>query len=165
MFFDTVRQGQGVYFSHVFGHDEAVLLEHVIHDNRSPYPVFGVFKNGATFAGIIEEGATYAAKIDKAEARLDFTQSAEQVERHIRAFAPTPGAFFELAGERYRVLTAEIVAEEGEAGVTLDERLSIACGTGAIRPGLIQRAGRPTMELSAFLRGRPMAKGTRLTGD
>jgi hypothetical protein len=61
IYFDTVRQGQGNYFSHVFGHDEAIIPEHVVHDNRSPYPVFGVHKNGATFAGIIEEGAAYAA--------------------------------------------------------------------------------------------------------
>ena len=61
LYFDTVRHGQGIYFSNIFGRDEAVLPDTIIHDNRSPYPVFGVFKNGATFAGIIEEGAAYAA--------------------------------------------------------------------------------------------------------
>ncbi len=127
-----------------------------------------------------ELGVTYAAKIDKAEARLDFGQSAEQVERQVRAFAPVPGAFFELEGERYRVLAAEIIcrprldrgplaskmqppierpAVPGQAG---DDALTIACGQGAIRPTLIQRAGRPVMETAAFLRGRAIPAGTQL---
>ena len=109
-----------------------------------------------------EEGVTYAAKIDKAETRLDFSRSAEQVECQVRAFAPVPGAFFELEGERYRVLAAEVLADEGEAGVTLDDALTIGCGQGAIRPTQIQRAGRPVMETGALLRGKPIPPGTRL---
>jgi methionyl-tRNA formyltransferase len=111
------------------------------------------------------EGVTYAHKIDKAEARLDFTASAEQVERQVRAFAPTPGAFFELDGERYKVLAADIVVGSGEPGVTLDDALAIACGSGAIRPSLVQRAGKPVMETAALLRGWPVGAGTRLTGS
>jgi methionyl-tRNA formyltransferase len=110
-----------------------------------------------------EDGVTYASKIDKAESRLDFGQSAEQVERQVRAFAPAPGAFFELDGERYRVLAAEIVEGAGEPGVTLDDRLTIACGSGAIRPTHIQRAGKPAMDTAALLRGRVIPAGTRLT--
>ncbi len=109
-----------------------------------------------------EDGVTYAAKIDKAESRLDFTHSAEAVERHIRAFAPAPGAFFELEGERYRVLAAEVTEGSGAAGVTLDDQLTIACATGAIRPTLIQRAGRPAMDTASLLRGRAIPAGTRL---
>ena len=109
-----------------------------------------------------DEGVTYAAKIEKAEARLDFAQDAEQVERQVRAFAPAPGAFFELEGERYRVLAAEVLAREGAIGVTLDDTLTIGCGHGAIRPALIQRAGRPVMESAAFLRGHAIPAGTRL---
>jgi methionyl-tRNA formyltransferase len=109
-----------------------------------------------------EDGVTYAKKIDKAESRLDFAASAEQVERQVRAFAPAPGAFFELEGERYRVLAAEVAEGEGKPGVTLDDALSIACGSGAIRPTLIQRAGRPAMEPAALLRGRAIAAGTQL---
>jgi len=112
-----------------------------------------------------EAGVTYAGKIDKAEARLDFAEDARQVERRVRAFAPVPGAFFELDGERYKVLAADIVEllpGEGEAAVTLDDRLTIACGTGAIRPSLVQRAGRPAMDTGALLRGRPIPAGTRL---
>jgi methionyl-tRNA formyltransferase len=108
------------------------------------------------------DGVTYASKIDKAEARLDFSAPAEQVERQVRAFAPAPGAFFELDGERYRVLAADVTEAGGAAGVTLDDRLTIACGAGAIRPILIQRAGRPAMETEALLRGRPVPAGTRL---
>jgi methionyl-tRNA formyltransferase len=111
-----------------------------------------------------EEGVTYASKIDKAETRLAFTRSAEDVERQVRAFAPAPGAFFELEGERYRVLAAEVVMDlrGNAAGSTIDDSLTIVCGTGAIRPTLIQRAGRPVMEPAALLRGRPVPAGTRL---
>jgi methionyl-tRNA formyltransferase len=109
-----------------------------------------------------EEGVTYAKKIDKAETRLDFAQPAEQVERQVRAFAPTPGAWFELEGERFRVLAAEVREGEGEPAGTLDDRLTVACGEGAIRPTLIQRAGRPAMDTEALLRGRPIPAGTRL---
>jgi methionyl-tRNA formyltransferase len=110
-----------------------------------------------------EFGVTYAKKIDKAESRLDFTQAAEALERLVRAFAPAPGAWFELDGERYRVLKAEAVVGTGEAGVTLDDRLTIACGQAALRPLLIQRAGRPAMAVDDLLRGRAVSAGTRLT--
>ena len=109
-----------------------------------------------------ENHVTYASKIDKAESRLDFALSAQQVERQIRAFAPAPGAFFELEGERYRVLAAQVADGAGLAGTVLDDRLTIACGSGSIRPTLIQRAGRPVLETSAFLRGRAIAAGTIL---
>lgn len=109
-----------------------------------------------------DEGVTYAHKIDKAESRLDFARDAVDVERQVRAFAPAPGAFFELEGERYRVLAVEVVSGSGAPGVTLDDTLTIACGAGAIRPVLVQRAGRPAMETAALLRGRAIAAGTVL---
>jgi methionyl-tRNA formyltransferase len=108
------------------------------------------------------EGVTYAKKIDKAETRLDFSHAAEQVERQVRAFAPAPGAWFELDGERYKVLAAEVVAREGAPGTTLDDALTIACGHAALRPTLILRAGRPAMGAEELLRGRPIAAGVRL---
>jgi methionyl-tRNA formyltransferase len=108
------------------------------------------------------DGVTYAAKIDKAETRLDFTRPADEVERQVRAFAPSPGAWFELDGERFRVLAAEIVDAPGTPGDVLDERLTIACGARALRPTLVQRAGRPAMETAALLRGRAIPAGTRL---
>jgi methionyl-tRNA formyltransferase len=114
-----------------------------------------------------EEGVTYAAKIDKSEARLDFLTSAVQVERQIRAFNPMPGAFFELEGERYKILAAEAVhpsdSVAGAApGVTLDDNLTIACNPGAIRATRVQRAGKPAMDAAELLRGRPVPAGTRL---
>ena len=114
-----------------------------------------------------DDGVTYAAKIDKSEARLDFLTSAVQVERQVRAFNPMPGAFFELEGERYKILAAEVVhpAETiaGAApGVTLDDALTIACNPGAIRATRVQRAGKPAMDAGELLRGRAIAKGTRL---
>ena len=108
------------------------------------------------------DGVTYAKKIDKAESQLDFVQTAEQVERQVRAFAPSPGAWFEMEGERYRVLAADIAAAAGEPGTIFDDALTIACGSGAIQPTLIQRAGRPAMAVAAFLRGRAIAAGIRL---
>jgi len=80
----------------------------------------------------------------------------------VRAFAPAPGAFFELEGERYRVLGAEVVAAAGEPGVVIDEALTIGCGADALRPTLVQRAGRPAMDTAALLRGRAIPAGTRL---
>lgn len=109
-----------------------------------------------------EEGVTYASKIDKAETRVDFAASADQVERQIRAFNPAPGAWFEFESERYRVLTAEIATAGGTAGLVLDNQLTIACATGAIRPTLIQRAGKPAMPTADLLRGKPIPAGTIL---
>ncbi|MCW3798797.1 methionyl-tRNA formyltransferase [Sphingomonas sp. BN140010] len=107
-------------------------------------------------------GVTYAAKIDKAEARIDWMQSAVQVERQVRAFAPAPGAWFEVGGERVKLLAAEVVESSGEAGEVLDEALTIACGAGAVRAGVVQRAGRGPMTPSELLRGFPVPAGTML---
>jgi len=109
-----------------------------------------------------EDGVTYAAKIDKAEARLDFTRTADEVERQVRAFNPAPGAFFEVHGERLRVHSATVLAERGEAGAVIDDRMTIACGEGAIRPILVQRAGRGVMTSEELLRGFGIPRGTRL---
>lgn len=113
------------------------------------------------------DGVTYAAKIDKSEARLDFLTSAAQVERQVRAFNPMPGAFFELDGERYKILAAEVVHPADTVvgatpGVTLDDTLTIACNPGAIRATRVQRAGKPAMDAAELLRGRAIAEGTRL---
>ncbi|UYY59123.1 methionyl-tRNA formyltransferase [Sphingomonas sp. S2-65] len=109
-----------------------------------------------------EQGITHAPKIDKAEARLDFTQSAATVERQIRAFNPAPGGFFELNGERIRVHAALCVPGAGAPGTVLDAALTIACGDGAIRPTSVQRAGRGIMPAEELLRGFAIPPGTRL---
>jgi methionyl-tRNA formyltransferase len=111
-----------------------------------------------------EDGMTYAAKIDKSEARLDFMISATQAERQIRAFAPAPGAFFEINGERFRILSAEtLITPSALPGTVIDDRLTIACNPGAIRPTLIQRAGKSAMTPGDLLRGFAIPTGTRLT--
>ncbi|MDB5670232.1 MAG: methionyl-tRNA formyltransferase [Alphaproteobacteria bacterium] len=109
-----------------------------------------------------EEGITYAAKIDKAEARLDFALAAIEVERRIRAFNPIPGAYFEHQGERIKIHSAMISNRTGNAGSVLDEALTIACGEGAIIPTLVQRAGRGPMVPAELLRGFPIPTGTCL---
>jgi methionyl-tRNA formyltransferase len=109
-----------------------------------------------------EDGVTYASKIEKNEARLDFSQSAEQVERQVRAFNPAPGAFFEFGGERIKLLSAEVYADGGEPGTVLDVGLAIACGSGSIVPTLVQRAGRGAMTPAELLRGFPIPAGARL---
>lgn len=109
-----------------------------------------------------EDGVTYAAKIDKAEARLDFTRPATEVERQVRAFNPAPGAFFELDGERVRVHSAEVAEGSGVPGSVLDDALGIACGDGVIRPLLVQRAGRGVMTAEELLRGFAIPAGTQL---
>lgn len=106
--------------------------------------------------------ATHAAKIDKAEARIVWTDDAAVIERKIRALAPFPGAWFELDGERVKVLKAQLASETGPAGSTLDDALTIACGSGAIQPLLIQRAGKPKMDVDDFLRGSHVPAGTQL---
>jgi methionyl-tRNA formyltransferase len=103
------------------------------------------------------DGVTYAAKIEKAEARIDFSQSAEEVHNRIRGLSPFPGAWFELdlAGKpvRIKALRSVLVAGEGEAGALLDNELTIACGSGAIRLMQVQREGKGAMDAATFLHG------------
>lgn len=108
------------------------------------------------------EGVTYAEKIRKEEARIDFAREGAQVVRQIAAFAPVPGAFFEHGGERVKVLAAAFVDGAGAPGEVLDEALTIACGSGAIRPTTVQRAGRGVMSVGELLRGFAVPVGTRL---
>jgi methionyl-tRNA formyltransferase len=103
------------------------------------------------------EGVTYAAKIDKAEAHIDFTRSADDVHNHIRALSPFPGAWFEVGGERVKVLrtavdTAQLQMKPGHV-VRAADNLVIACGSGAVRLIELQRAGRKPMGAQDFLRG------------
>jgi methionyl-tRNA formyltransferase len=107
------------------------------------------------------EGATYASKLDKSEAQLDFTQDAHAVERQVRAFNP-PGAWFDFMGERIRLLSAEVVPGSGPPGMVSDDHLKIACGERAIKPLVVQRAGRTKMHPDELLRGFPIPKGAQL---
>ncbi|MEQ8193937.1 MAG: methionyl-tRNA formyltransferase, partial [Rhodospirillales bacterium] len=111
-----------------------------------------------------EAGATYAAKLGRAEGRLDWTKPAVELERMVRGFTPWPGTFFEIGGERIRVSKAGAIENNGgkAPGTILDDRLTVACGDGALRLERLQRSGRSAMDAAAFLRGFPLPPGTRL---
>lgn len=109
------------------------------------------------------EGVSYATKIDKAESRIDFTQSAIAVHNKIRGLSPFPGAWFEVAAdgkqERIKVLRSSLAEGAGPAGTILDDRLSVACGSGAVRLLELQRAGRKPMPAADLLRGFALVPG------
>ncbi|HET6535850.1 MAG TPA: methionyl-tRNA formyltransferase, partial [Sphingomicrobium sp.] len=110
-----------------------------------------------------EEGVTYASKINKSEARIDWAVSADQIERQVRAFDPVPGAWFKVNGERVKLLEAVADVEASDTpGEVLDDCLTVACGSGYIRPIKVQRAGRGAMTPGELLRGFPIPKGTIL---
>ncbi len=109
--------------------------------------------------------ACYAPKIDKAEARIDWTRPASELVRHVQGLAPFPGAWFELESERVKLLLAEETDVEGAPGEILDGDFTIACGSGALRPLRLQRAGKPAMERADFLRGKPVEKGLVLPSE
>ncbi len=115
-----------------------------------------------------EEGVTYAAKITKEEARIDWSRSAKELRNHVHGLSPFPGAFFEADwGQdrtRVKILRAEAVAGSGAPGTVLDDDFMVACGDGAIRPVLVQRAGKEPMSRAEFLRGAAMKAGVML-GD
>jgi methionyl-tRNA formyltransferase len=108
-------------------------------------------------------GASYAKKIDKTEARIDWSKPAVEIERQVRAFAPSPGAWFEADGERVKLLACETIEQVGGAGKVLDDHLTIGTSSGSIRPIKVQRAGRAPMGPDDLLRGFPIAKGTKLS--
>jgi methionyl-tRNA formyltransferase len=113
-----------------------------------------------------EDGVTYAAKIEKAEARIDWQRPAREVLRHIHGLSPFPGAWCELTGDgepaRIKVLRCEPATGSGAPGAVLDDRLTIACGNGAIRILELQRAGKAPMKSADFLRGAPLKPPARL---
>jgi methionyl-tRNA formyltransferase len=114
------------------------------------------------------DGVTYAAKIDKGETRIDFKLPARAVHNRVRGLSPAPGAWFEAVhegrNERIKLLRTQLVAHASSAppGSALDDALTIACGDGAVRMLEVQRSGRKPMAAAEFLRGFPLAPGTRL---
>ena len=112
-----------------------------------------------------EAGVTYAAKIDKAEARVDWSRDAAQIDRLIRGLSPFPGAWCEVEGVRIKLLAstlAEGVGAPGEVLETGPDGVTVACGQGAVRLLRLQRAGRGAQDAGEFLRGMAMAPGSRL---
>jgi len=108
-----------------------------------------------------EAGVTYASKIDKAEAHIDWTQDATQVDRQIRGLSPFPGAWTMLDGARVKLLESRLAEGSGVAGQAIDDVLRIACGTGAIYIMRAQKAGKAAQGAQEFLRGTPVPKGTQ----
>ena len=107
-------------------------------------------------------GVTYARKIDKQEARIDWTLPAQDVDRTIRGLSPFPGAWCMINDQRVKLLGSQLVDQLGVPGVTLDNELTVACGAGAVRLTRLQRAGKGAQDQVTFLRGWPVAKGTQL---
>ncbi len=109
-----------------------------------------------------EEGVTYAAKIDKAEAKIDWSAPAEVVDRTIRGLSPFPGAWCEIDGQRVKLLASRLVEGSGAPGELLDEALTVACGEGAVQLLRLQRAGKGAQDAEVFLRGFALEKGAVL---
>ena len=109
-----------------------------------------------------EAGVTYAKKIDKNETRIAWSRPWKEVHDHIRGLAPFPGAWFEIGGVRVRALGSAKAEGTGQAGTALDDRLTVACGDGAVRLTQVQRAGAKAMAAEEFLRGTPVSAGATL---
>jgi methionyl-tRNA formyltransferase len=114
-----------------------------------------------------QDGVTYAAKIEKDETRIDWTRPWKAVHDHCRGLSPFPGAWFEMPGSggaaRIKVLRTTAGEGSGVPGTVVDDKLSVACGEGAVRILELQRAGRQPMKAEEFLRGVPLDAGTQLT--
>ena len=114
-----------------------------------------------------EDGVTYADKVSPEEARVDWSQDAKTVDRHIRGLSPAPGAWFHYPGAkgevRMKALRSELSEGQGPPGTVLDEGLTVACGDGAVRLLTIQKPGKGPMSAEDFLRGLPTTTGTVLS--
>ena len=115
-----------------------------------------------TFTPQPEDGVTYAAKIDKVESRIDWGRPWNTVHDHMRGLAPFPGAWFEWGKDRIKVLRSARGEGSGAPGTVLDDRLTVACLSGAVRIVELQKAGGKPMRAEDFLRGAPVKAGTRL---
>ena len=109
------------------------------------------------------DGATYAAKIDKDETRIDWMKPWQAVHDHCRGLSPFPGAWCEIAGARVKVLRTTRAQGSDAPGTVLDDKLSVACGDGAIRILELQPGGKRPMKAEDFLNGNPVSAGTVLT--
>ena len=111
------------------------------------------------------DGVTYAAKIDKAEAHIDWNRPARDVLRHIHGLSPFPGAWCEMplegTAQRVKILRCEMASGAGEPGTVLDDHFTIACAQGALRTIELQRAGKQPMRVEEFLRGTSLKPGTQ----
>jgi methionyl-tRNA formyltransferase len=120
-------------------------------------------RGSLVFTPQAEEGVLYAQKIDKAEARIDWAKEARELHNLIRGLSPFPGAFFEAdlgkGFERIKVLRCRMIDGSAAPGMVIDDALGVACGEGALRLLIVQRAGKAPMEAKDFLRGTRIAAG------
>ncbi len=149
------------------GNDETAAQ---LHDRLSLAGARLMFEAAATLeAGTLAtmeqsgEGVTYAAKIDKGEARIDWSRPAGEVHNHIRALSPFPGAWCEMLisgkSERVKILASTLAEGSGEPGSLCDDQLAIACGKGAVRLLRLQKAGKQPVHAAEFLRGNAITGG------
>jgi methionyl-tRNA formyltransferase len=109
-----------------------------------------------------DKGVSYAEKISKNETRVDWSKPWQQVHDHVRGLSSFPGAWFEVDGVRIKALRSTKGGGSGAPGAVLDDKLTIACGTGAVRLTQVQRAGKQPMSAEEFLRGTPVKAGARV---
>jgi methionyl-tRNA formyltransferase len=131
-----------------------------------PIALAAIERGGAREVPQAQEGVTYAKKIKAAEARIDWTRPAAEVDRHVRGLSPFPGAWFEAPSDkgpvRVKALLSRVEDGDGAPGVALDDALLIACGDGAVRLLKAQREGKGAQDAEVFLRGFPVSAGTVL---
>ena len=109
-----------------------------------------------------EKNATYAKKINKIETQINWKNKAENIIAKINAFNPKPGAWFLLKNERIKILKAREIIKKGEAGKTLDDKLTVGCSVNAIQILKLQKEGKRDMDVKEFLAGNNLEKGTKL---
>ena len=120
-------------------------------------------RGSLTLTPQLDNGVSYAEKISKNETRIDWSKPWKQVHDHIRGLSPFPGAWFEIDGARIKALRSTKGDGSGVAGTVLDDKLTIACGAGAVRLTQVQRAGKQPMSADEFLRGTLVKSGVRVT--
>jgi methionyl-tRNA formyltransferase len=108
-----------------------------------------------------DEGVTYAKKIEKSESRIDWTSSSREIDCLIRGLSPTPGAWTDVKGERVKIVNCEPANGSGAPGTLLDDALTIACGSGALRLTRLQRPGKSVMDAGELLRGFALPRGMK----
>lgn len=139
-----------------------------LHDRLSSMGALAIADALAQFHSLTPEpqpdtGVTYAAKIDKAEARIDWTQPAEDIDRKIRGLSPFPGAWCDWEGQRLKLLASALADGTGAPGEVISPDLTVACGSGAVRIARLQKAGKGAQDATEFQRGAQITPGARLT--
>ena len=145
----------------------ATLSERMAHVGAALWPraLAAIERGGVTPSDQVGE-PTYARKITPAEARIDWTRPAAEIDAHIRGLSPFPGAWFEAPSAtgpvRIKALLSALAADSGAAGTVLDGALTVACGDGAVRLIRVQREGKAAQSAEEMLRGFPLTAGTVL---